>query len=129
MTRCIPTRPKSGLQWPQAGRSSEKLLNSTSLSYIWSLSIPAEMKISKSVNPWREHPSVKSSARHRCSFLPTTSDLDSSHLKYLLDQPNPRDGERTILRQIAVTYCRTDLHFSTGAIPLFCHMPLKNHLT
>lgn len=70
------------------------------------------------VKPWR----------HMYNFLPMTSDRDSGHLKYLLDHPNPSDGERTSLRHIAFTYYRTDLYFSMGVIPPLCHMTLKNHL-
>lgn len=65
------------------------------------------------------------SARHRCNFLCMTSDLDSSPLKYLLDHPNPPNGERTILRQTAFTYWRTDFYFSMNVLPQFYYMPQK----
>lgn len=84
MTRCVPTRCKYGLWCPQARSESKKLLNSTSLRHIWALSIITEIKNN---NNKKKGETVKRtlvfgvSERHRCNFLPMTSDLDSSPLK------------------------------------------------
>lgn len=128
MTRYIPTRPKSGLRCPQAGRELQNVLNSTCLNHTWGLFRTTEIK--NSVKSWRERWSLKSFAKHRCNFLTMTSHLIQAFLYIILIilthlmEKEPFQSQK--YSSIAELVC-IDMYFSMSIIPLFCYIPLKNN--